>query len=153
MREYKLNWGCFMFSNHLFCEDPALVLPVVRLQASGTPGLRGLVTNNDGLLTRELLKTPQVPGLLSKTGWVRQSGSINVLTVSVRVQAAVTFTSILKKVIKIWRWKIFLPLKCHNSWLWSGWRRRRMSCRRRMMIHPQMRNHRQSNHWYHYQIL
>ena len=53
---------------HLLCEDPALVLPVVRLQASGTPGLRGLVTNNDGLLTRELLKAPQVPGLLSKTG-------------------------------------------------------------------------------------
>ena len=86
---------------HLLCEDPALVLPVVRLQAPGTPGLRGLVTNNDGLLTRELLKTPQVPGLLCEAGGVRQPGTIDVLTVRVRVQAAVTFTSILNKSLNI----------------------------------------------------
>ena len=82
---------------HLLCEDPALVLPVVRLQAPGTPGLRGLVTNNDGLLTRELLKTPQVPGRLCEAGGVGQPGTIDVLTIRVRVQAAVALTSILQK--------------------------------------------------------
>ena len=71
---------------------------MVRLQTPGTPRLcRGLVTNNDGLLTRELLKAPDVSWLPSEAGGVRQPGTINILTVCVRVQAAVTLTIILEK--------------------------------------------------------
>ena len=84
--------------SYLLCYHPAIVLPVVSLQTPGTPGLcGGLVTNNDGLLTRELLKAPQVSWLLREAGGVRQPGTVNILTVRVRVQATVTLTTILQK--------------------------------------------------------
>lgn len=87
---------------YLLCYYPALVLPVVSLQTPGTPGLRGgLVTNYDGLLTRELLKAPEVSGRLSEAGGVRQAGAVNILAVCVRVQTAVTLTTILQKSLKI----------------------------------------------------
>ena len=89
---------------YLLCQDPALILPVVTLQTPGTLGLRGghwgLLTHNDGLLTRELLKAPQVSRVLSEAGGVRQPGPIDVLTVSVRIQATVTITTILEKSIR-----------------------------------------------------
>ena len=86
---------------YLLCQDPALVLPVVSLQTPGTLGLSGggggLLTHNDGLLTREFLKAPEVSRVLGKAGGVRQPGPIDVLTVSVRIQATVTLSTILEK--------------------------------------------------------
>ena len=90
---------------YLLCQDPALVLPVVTLQTPGTLGLRGghwgLLTHDDGLLTRELLKAPQVSRVLSEAGGVRQPGPIDVLTVSIGIQATVTLTTILDKSIQV----------------------------------------------------
>ena len=54
------------------------------------------MTNNDGLLTRKLLKAPEVAWLPCEAGGVRQPGTVNILTVRVGVQAAVTLTTILK---------------------------------------------------------
>ena len=74
---------------------------MVSLQTPGTLGLSGggggLLTHDDGLLTRELLKAPEVSRVLGEAGGVRQPGPIDVFTVSVGIQATVTLSTILEK--------------------------------------------------------